>query len=250
MKEAKQPSAFDENPIPDETFANEGIHPGRIGSILLLFFLLIIWPLSSYLLMKEQQPRLSASGFEGLNLSTQIYLPTILIQLLVFLLIVLVLRLEKKSFSTIGLKGFDLRNLLIGAVSWFGMSLLLLVVSFLLRSYNLSTPPDVLKLLPRTNPQKFLWIVMALSASLAEESAFRGFVLTRLNIYLKKWWLTILIASISFSSGHLYQGTAGTIFAGIYGVLFSFLFLWRKSLVPCMTAHLLQDVTPVFAPLS
>ncbi len=250
MTEAKQPSAFDENPIPDETFENKGTRPSRIGSILLLFFLLIIWPLSSYLLMKEQQPQLSATGFEGINLSTQIYLPTILIQLLVFLLIVLVLRLEKESFSTIGLKGFDLRNLLIGALSWFGMSLLLLVVSYLLRSYNLSTSPDVLKLLPRTNPQKFLWIVMALSASLAEESAFRGFVLTRLNLYLKNWWLTILFASISFSMGHLYQGTAGTIFAGIYGVLFSFLFLWRKSLAPCMTAHFLQDVTPLFTPLS
>jgi uncharacterized Tic20 family protein len=167
MTEAKQPSASDENPIPDETFENKGIRPGRIGSILLLFFLLIIWPLSSYLLMKEQQPQLSASGFEGLNLSTQIYLPTILIQLLVFMLIVLVLRLEKESFSSIGLKGFDLRNLLIGTLSWFGMSLLLLVVSFLLRSYNLSTPPDVLKLLPRTTPQKLLWIIMAMSASLA-----------------------------------------------------------------------------------
>jgi hypothetical protein len=165
-------------------------------------------------------------------------------------LIVLVLRLEKESFSSIGLKGFDLRNLLIGALSWFGMSLLLLVVSYLLRSYNLSTSPDVLKLLPRTTPQKFLWIVMALSASLAEENAFRGFVLTRLNIYLKNWWFTILIASISFSLGHLYQGTAGTIFAGIYGVFFSFLFLWRKSLAPCMTAHFLQDVTPLFASLS
>lgn len=250
MMEEKQSSAFDENPIPDDTSANKGIHPGRIGSILLLFFLLIIWPLSSYLLMKEQKPQLSAPGIEGLDLSTQIYLPTILIQLLVFLLIVLVLRLEKESFSSIGLKGFDLRNLLIGVLSWFGMSLLLLVVSFLLRSYNLSTSPDVLKLLPRTNPQKFLWFVMAMSASLAEESAFRGFVLTRLNIYLKNWRLTILIASISFSLGHLYQGTAGTIFAGIYGVLFSFLFLWRKSLAPCMTAHFLQDVTPLFAPLS
>jgi membrane protease YdiL (CAAX protease family) len=250
MMEEKRPSLSDETHIPDKGFESKEIHSGRIGSILLLFFLLIIWPLSSYLLMKEQQPQLSATGFEGINLSTQIYLPTILIQLLVFLLITLVLRLEKESFSSIGLKGFDLRNLLIGVFSWFGMSFLLLMMSFLLRSYNLSTSPEVLKLLPRTTPQKFLWIVMAMSASLAEESAFRGFVLTRLNIYLKNWWLTILIASISFSLGHLYQGTAGTIFAGIYGILFSFLFLWRKSLAPCMTAHFLQDATPLFAPLS
>ncbi len=250
MLEGKQPSAPGQSSLPNETFRNNQIHRQKIGSILLLFFLLIIWPLSSYLLMKEQQPQLSGTGFEGVNLSTQIYLPTILIQLLVFLLITLVLRLEKESFSSIGLKGFDLRNLLIGIFFWFGMSLLLLMISYLLKSYNLSTSPDVIKLLPRTAPQRLLWVIMALSASLAEESAFRGFVLTRLNFFLKNWWLTILIASISFSSGHLYQGTAGAFYAGIYGIFFSLLFLWRKSLAPCMTAHFLQDMTPLFAPLS
>jgi membrane protease YdiL (CAAX protease family) len=249
MTDEKLSPVSGQNPIRGETLENKGTHPGRIGSILLLFFLLIIWPLSSYLLMKEQQPQLSATGFERINLATQIYLPTILIQLLVFLLIVLVLRLEKESFSGIGLKGFNLRNLLIGVFSWFGISLFLLMMSYLLRSYNLSTSPDVMRLLPRTTLQRFLWIIMATSASLAEESAFRGFVLTRLNLYVRNWWITILIASISFSSGHLYQGTAGAFFAGIYGIFFSLLFLWRKSLVPCMTAHFLQDATPLFAQL-
>ena len=250
MMEERQPSVSGENHIPDKTFENKTTRAGKVGPALLLFFLLVIWPLSSYLLMKEQQPLLSATGVQGIDLSTQIYLPTILIELFVFLLITLVLRLERESFSSIGLKGFDLRNLLIGALSWFGMSLFLMLMSYLLRSYNLTTSPDVLRLLPRTTPQRFLWVMMAASASLAEESAFRGFVLTRLNLYLKNWWLTILIASISFSSGHLYQGTAGAFFAGIYGIFFSLLFLWRKSLVPCMTAHFLQDVTPLFEPLS
>lgn len=250
MTEEKQPPVSGENFPPAEPFENKEIHPQRTGSILLLLFLVIIWPLSSYFLMKAQQPQIFGTSFEGINLSTQIYLPTIFIELLVFVLITLVLRLEKESFSSIGLRGFDLKNLLIGILFWLGMSALLLILSSLLRSSNLSTSPDVLRLLPRTPPQRLLWVIMALSAALAEESAFRGFVLTRLNFFVKNWWVTILIASISFSSGHLYQGTAGAFFAGIYGIFFSLLFLWRKSLAPCMMAHFLQDVTPLFAPLS
>jgi len=223
---------------------------GRTGTIFLLFFLLVIWPLSSYLLMSEseQGSGLSAEG-ERLNLSTQIYLPTIVIQLLVFLLIFLILRLSKKSFASIGLTGFNFSNLVIGAIFWLSISSLFLVLVFFLQSYKLFTPPEVTHLLPRTQTQKFLWAIMASSASLSEESAFRGFVLTRLNFYLKSWWLTILITSLSFSLGHLYQGSVGMLFAGIYGVAFSLLFLWRKSLTPCITAHFLQDITPLFAPL-
>jgi len=225
----------------------------NLATNFLLFFLLIIWPLSSYLLMSEfgsggkgQGPGLYS---EKLDLATQIYLPTILIQLLVFLLIFLVLRREKESLSSIGLKGFGFKNLLIGAVFWLGMSFFLLGLALFLQFHKLFNPPEVMHLLPRTQTQKTLWIIMALSASLSEESAFRGFVLTRLNFYLRNWWLTILIASLSFSLGHLYQGPAGMIFAGIYGVSFSLLFLWRKSLLPCITAHFLQNITPLFAPL-
>jgi membrane protease YdiL (CAAX protease family) len=224
---------------------------GRIGTIFLLFFLLVIWPLSSYLLMSEagQGSGLSAAGKNELKVATQIYIPTILIQLLVFLLIFLIVLKEKENLSSIGLRGFNFSNLIIGVIFWLLISSFLIALSLILQFNKLVTPPEVSYLLPRTQTQKILWVIMASSASLSEESAFRGFVLTRLNFYLKSWWLTILVTSLSFSLGHLYQGLVGMIFAGIYGVAFSLLFLWRKSLTPCITAHFLQDITPLFTPL-
>ncbi|MFH0930867.1 MAG: CPBP family intramembrane glutamic endopeptidase, partial [Candidatus Zixiibacteriota bacterium] len=218
---------------------------GRIGTIFLLFFLLVIWPLSSYLLMSEsgQESGLSAAGENELKVTTQIYIPTILIQLLVFLLIFLIILREKENLSSIGLKGFNFSNLMIGVIFWLVISSFFIALSLILQLNKLVIPPEVTYLLPRTQTQKILWVIMASSVSITEESAFRGFILTRLNFYLKSWWLTILITSLSFSLGHLYQGLVGMLFAGIYGVAFSLLFLWRKSLTPCITAHFLQDIT-------
>jgi len=224
---------------------------GRTGTIFLLFFLLVIWPLSSYLLMSEsgQVSGLSAAGENELKVTTQIYIPTILIQLLVFLLIFLIVLREKENLSSIGLRGFNFSNLIIGAIFWLAISSFFIALSLILQLNKLVTPPELTYLLPRTQTQKILWVIMASSASLSEESAFRGFILTRLNFYLKSWWFTILVTSLSFSLGHLYQGLVGMIFAGIYGVAFSLLFLWRKSLTPCIIAHFLQDITPLFAPV-
>jgi membrane protease YdiL (CAAX protease family) len=224
---------------------------GRAGTIFLLFFLLVIWPLSSYLLMSESGRgiELFAASKEELKITTQIYIPTIIIQLLVFLLIFLIVLREKQNLSSIGLRGFNFSNLIIGGIFWLLISSFFIALNLILQFNKLVTPPEVSYLLPRTQTQKILWVIMASSASLSEESAFRGFILTRLNFYLKSWWLTILITSLSFSLGHLYQGSVGMVFAGIYGVTFSLLFLWRKSLAPCIIAHFLQDITPLFASL-
>jgi membrane protease YdiL (CAAX protease family) len=250
MEQIPSPGPEKDHNLREISKPDENRH-GRPGTIFLLFFLLVIWPLSSYLLMSEagQGPGLSAAGENELKVTTQIYIPTILIQLLVFLLIFLIVLKEKENLSSIGLKGFNFSNLIIGVIFWLLISSFLMALSLILQLNKLVTPPEVSYLLPRTQAQKILWVIMASSASLSEESAFRGFILTRLNFYLKSWWLTILVASLSFSLGHLYQGLIGMIFAGIYGVAFSLLFLWRKSLTPCITAHFLQDLTPLFAPL-
>ena len=223
-----------------------------MASNFLLFFLLVIWPLSSYFLMSDFGSGGGAQStefyLENANLVTQIYLPTVFIQLLVFLLIFLVLRLCKEGFSSIGLGGFNFKNLFTGIIFWVGISFFFLLMVNTLQIYKFFTPPQISHLLPKTQIQKIIWVIMALSASVSEESAFRGFVLTRLNSHIGNWWLTILIASLFFSLGHLYQGFSGMIFAGLYGASFSVLFLWRKSLFPCITAHFIQDIIPLFAP--
>lgn len=101
---------------------SEGSKSKNLGTKFLLFFLLVIWPLSSYVLMRGKGTELSALGGKEINLATQIYLPTIFIQLLVFSLIILTLRWGKDKISSIGLREFSFVNLFLGIAFWLGIS--------------------------------------------------------------------------------------------------------------------------------
>jgi uncharacterized protein len=218
----------------------------KILTILLLIFLLVIWPLLSYLVMNSSQAELKT---QITSRAMQIYLPTILIELLVLLLIILGLRRGKENLKNIGFVGFNLKNLLIG-IGFLGLAYLFLSgVSFLLHLYTPKSQENISFLMPHTLIDKTLWIMMSLAAAICEEAGFRGFVLTKLNFWVKRWWLTALISSIFFGLGHLYQGLSGLILTGIYGFLFCLLFIWRKSLFPGIVAHSLQDIAAIFISL-
>ena len=215
-------------------------------TLLLLIFLLVGWPLLSYVVMSSSQDQLET---QLLSRSLQIYLPTILIELLVLLLIIFVLRRGNENLKTIGFVKFNLRNLLIG-IGFLGLAILFLhSINSLFQLSTSQTQKDIFFLLPQTATDKFFWIIMSLVAGICEEAGFRGFVLTKLNFWIKNWWLTALISSIFFGLGHLYQGLGGVILTGIYGFLFCLVFIWRRSLFPGIVAHTLQDAIAIFAPI-
>jgi membrane protease YdiL (CAAX protease family) len=218
----------------------------KILTILLLIFLLVIWPLLSYLVMSSSQVELKT---QITSRATQIYLPTILIELLVLLLIILALHKGNENLKAIGFVGFNLKNLLVG-IGFLGLAYLFLSgIAFLLQMLNLKSQEDISFLLPYSGIDKIFWVIMSLVAGICEEAGFRGFVLTKLNFWIKNWWLTSLVSSVFFGLGHLYQGVGGLILTGIYGFLFCLLFIWRKSLFPGIVAHTLQDVMALFASL-
>ncbi len=218
----------------------------RLLTILLLVFLLVIWPLLSYWVMSSSQDELRT---QLVNRSVQIYLPTILVELLVFLLIVLVLRKEDGNLKSIGFVGFNPGNLFVG-IGFLGLAYLLLSgIALILQLSSQVRQQNVSFLLPRTALDKSLWVIMSLAAGICEEASFRGFVLTKLNLWIKNWWLTSLVSSLFFGLGHLYQGVGGVILTGIYGLLFCLLFIWRKSLFPGILAHTLQDAIALLIPI-
>jgi membrane protease YdiL (CAAX protease family) len=84
--------------------------------------------------------------------------------------------------------------------------------------------------------------MMSISAGICEESCFRGFLLLRGKEWLKRWWPIVILSSVAFGLGHLYQGGSGAILICIYGVMFCGLRLWRGSLWPLIWAHIWQDI--------
>ncbi len=223
---------------------NIGATKTRLGTIILLLFLLVGWPLLSYLIMTESKPE---TGFAGMDLISQIYLPTIVIEWLIFAVVFLVLRRGKENLSTVGFSQFTLANLGIGLGFLLVANLALLGLDQLLEFFRLTVPKEVAFILPRTSTERFFWIILSITAGICEETGFRGYVLTKLNLFLNNWYLTVVVSSLCFGLGHFYQGIGGVILTGTYGLLFCLLFIWRKSLVPGIFAHSLQDLTAIFA---
>lgn len=220
------------------------------ATIILLIFLLVGWPLVSYVVMsagpigQEAKPE---AKLVGMDLISQIYLPTIIIEWLIFLLVFLVLKRGNENLSTVGFSRFTLANLGIGLAFLLFANIILLGLAFILQFFHLTLPKEVALILPRTNTERLFWIILSITAGICEETGFRGYVLTKLNLFLNNWPLTIAISSFSFGLGHFYQGASGIILTGIYGLLFCLLFIWRKSLIPGIFAHFLQDLTALFA---
>ncbi|MBI5868080.1 MAG: CPBP family intramembrane metalloprotease, partial [candidate division Zixibacteria bacterium] len=104
--------------------------------------------------------------------------------------------------------------------------------------------PDlaVKALLPVTNTERFYWILLSISAGVCEESCFRGFLLTQGKRLIPWPTVLVLVTSVAFGLGHLYQGVAGGVLIMVYGVMFCVLRLWRGSLWPGIWAHIWQDM--------
>jgi len=215
----------------------------------LLLFLLVGWPLLGYLIMsassvgKEGKPEI---GFAGMDLISQIYLPTIIIEWLIFLLVLLVLKRGEENLSAVGFSKLTFANLGIGLGFLLVANLILFGLALVLQFFHLPVPQEVAFILPRTKTERLFWVILSITAGICEETGFRGYVLTKLNSFLNNWYLTVAISSLSFGLGHFYQGLGGIILTGIYGLLFCLLFIWRKSLIPGIFAHSLQDLTALF----
>ncbi len=104
-------------------------------------------------------------------------------------------------------------------------------------------PDDVKLLLPVTKQEKKRWVYVALTAGITEEIVYRGylffafaFLFPSLSIFY-----TLLISTILFGIGHLYQGKEA-VKPVIIGLLFGFSYIVFDSIIPVMVLHITQDL--------
>ena len=95
------------------------------------------------------------------------------------------------------------------------------------------TPKVVGSMLPVGALESVLWVILSISAGIAEELAFRGMLQQKIGIVGQ---------AIVFGIVHGYQGVYSVIRITMYGILFGLVAHWRKSLVPGMIAHAWTDV--------
>jgi membrane protease YdiL (CAAX protease family) len=94
---------------------------------------------------------------------------------------------------------------------------------------------------PRTVPELAVFLVMAVSAGFCEELIFRGYLTRQFSAWTGSRAAGILLQGIVFGLGHAYYRwvmIAVMVLAWLLGLLAH----WRKSLLPGMLFHCIQDV--------
>jgi membrane protease YdiL (CAAX protease family) len=112
-------------------------------------------------------------------------------------------------------------------------------------------PPSAPQL-PATAGERLFWIFVSVTAGFCEELIYRGFSIRALEGRALGTWLAVAVATLAFFFMHgpaivIARATVLSSFLILYplGLLFSALFLWRRSLVPGICLHALIDVANI-----
>ena len=102
--------------------------------------------------------------------------------------------------------------------------------------------PDLLRklskrLLPVTLLEYLPYSALAITAGVCEEFVYRGFVLAAFSRASLPVWLGVVLSSILFGLAHAYQGRAGIVSTGLFGVALALGRLGFGSLIPVMMWH-------------
>ncbi len=82
-----------------------------------------------------------------------------------------------------------------------------------------------------------LFVFAALVAGGIKEELQRAFILRRFQSHLGGAGIGLVLWSVVFGVGHYIQGAQGVVAAGLFGLIFGFVYLWRGSLIAPMMAH-------------
>jgi uncharacterized protein len=101
----------------------------------------------------------------------------------------------------------------------------------------------LLQLAPANGREIAGWIVVCVIAGFVEETVFRGYLQRQFTAWAKGAVATGVAGSaLLFGSAHGYQGARSMVLLCVFGVLFSLLALFRRSLRAGMIAHSWQDI--------
>ena len=210
----------------------------------LLWAYFLLYPLYIYLTINQDKQAVANNPNNRIKVyqSTIVYLwlPTLLLGYLVFI--------SDLTLNDIGLRfssGF--------------ISIAILVVSLLICGYLLLSLKTIKNyseeqvqqtkqqlahvswLMPQTQQQKN-WMVFGVSSSagICEELLFRGYLIYQLGLYVNDI-NAVIISSIAFGLGHIYQGWQHVIRTVIMGAVFAGIYIASDSLIAPIILHIVVD---------
>jgi membrane protease YdiL (CAAX protease family) len=83
-------------------------------------------------------------------------------------------------------------------------------------------------------------------SALAEETIFRGYLLLRLTAITRSSSAGVALSVGIFAMCHRYHGLRGIASAGLFGLVFTLIYLWRKSLIAPFVVHFVTNLATIF----
>jgi uncharacterized protein len=220
---------------------------------LLYYLAMILFGLISY-------PKLIGAIKNGNLKRTQLYCLLMAGQgvwVVVVLLLVLFGRVSLADVG-LGLRGFaDQIWLVVASAILAGVYFVWLVLSLVGLRQNAikkvdnskKVPERTRAMFPVTKREKRVWIVTAIVVGIAEELLFRGFLFYLLGTLFPglPLFAILIIVSLLFGAGHLYQGPGTAVQPALIGLLFGIFYIAFGSILPCIVLHVLQDLGAVYA---
>lgn len=236
--EPSKPRLLDRLPQPPEDFRLTPV------SWLVLLLMGVVWPAFSFYFLDEQ-----ILLFQFDDLLMEVYYPTITIQLLTLLMILVAVKIERAGLKDLGLSGWTRWTIPQAIGFLIGANAVLYLLQMIVLGAAPESMPGIAQMLPSTGAEKLVWLLLSLTVAFSEEIVFRGYLLTRIaRLSRGQLWLAAIVSSAAFASGHLYQGLGGFVLVFAYGLMFVGFFVWTKSLYPAIVAHFIQDALVVIAP--
>ena len=99
------------------------------------------------------------------------------------------------------------------------------------------------QLAPTNGREVAAWICLCILAGIAEELVFRGYLQRQFTAWARGAAVAGVVGSaLFFGAAHGYQGARNMVLLAVFGVLFSLLALFRRSLRPGIFAHAWHDL--------
>jgi len=147
---------------------------------------------------------------------------------------------ERESLASLGIKVVTWRGLLWGLAGFVVGALSFIATTPLVTALGLSTTSPGIEQLAQTPIA--LRIAIVITAGITEEILFRGYPIERLTSMLGRGVLAAGIAYLVFVLLHIpFWGWGGTIQIGIWSLIITALYVWRRDLLACMFMHILND---------
>jgi hypothetical protein len=212
-----------------------------------LIFLILIYPAVSGLFNGDTSVMLKSLN-QGVLLAMLV--STIVMQWSIFLLIYLTTYREQTGLAGLGFKRIRKVDWAWALAFLLASNAILAGLAWFLGQIGLPMSGDIAFLIPTDPTGRVVWVFVSITAGICEETAFRGYLMTRLRLLgrFTNWVVPTVVSAVVFGSCHAYQGWPGFIVITVYGVLFSLLYIRTGTIWPVIIAHFFQDFSALFIP--